>query len=375
VEAVSASQAFSRLSKGLNDLDCKIYNQDALAFLQGLESKSADLILTDPPYGTTQSSKPYSSLDKALSPEYQALLAFEFARVSDSVFLFAPHQELNVWSSLFQANNFENIRFGVWYKPSAGLNPYPYPSNALEWFIYASNRRSYGRLAPIYTCSPTATLKSREFPHPFRKPIPLLRRIIENHADLGAVVVDPFAGSGNTGVSALLEDCSCLINEKNSDLIDGIEWKIKHYELWQSSRIKEAKMARTKKVWSWSPEQVTALAALMKTHTEMSLNGRPGAAYTESQFIDRVKGRRASEGTEAIKGFYPRIPEEKIWQRCERIKNRVQKDYGVELMYPRKTNAEKLTDGLNGLFGTPTAPKADRRKTKRPVANDRRKKS
>lgn len=66
-------------------------------------------------------------------------------------------------------------------------------------------------------------------------------------------------------------------------------------------------MARTKKVWSWSPEQVTALAALMKTHTEMSLNGRPGAAYTESQFIDRVKGRRASEGTEAIKGFYPRI--------------------------------------------------------------------
>ena len=138
-------------------------------------------------------------------------------------------------------------------------------------------------------------------------------------------------------------------------------------------------MARAKKVWSWSPEQVTALAALMKEHTENKLNPTSihvsGYAHTEASFIDRVKGRRASEGVEAIKGFYPRIPEEKIWQRCERIKNRVQKDYGIELMYPRKTNAEKLTEGLNGLFGEPTVPKAERRKTKRPVANDRRKKS
>lgn len=43
---------------------------------------------------------------------------------------------------------------------------------------------------------------SRERVHPQQKPVPLLRWLIRSYSDAGDLVVDPYAGSGSTGVAA-----------------------------------------------------------------------------------------------------------------------------------------------------------------------------
>lgn len=40
-----------------------------------------------------------------------------------------------------------------------------------------------------------------ETEHPFEKPISLLKRLILNHTDKGDTILDPFMGSGTTGVA------------------------------------------------------------------------------------------------------------------------------------------------------------------------------
>ncbi|WNI28641.1 DNA methyltransferase [Streptomyces sp. ITFR-6] len=41
--------------------------------------------------------------------------------------------------------------------------------------------------------------------HPTEKPVPLMRQLVESSSTVGETVLDPFAGSGSTGVAAVLE--------------------------------------------------------------------------------------------------------------------------------------------------------------------------
>lgn len=57
----------SRYGTITNDLDPNqptMYHMDALAFLSGLDSESADLVLFDPPYSLSQAAQLYSSFGK-----------------------------------------------------------------------------------------------------------------------------------------------------------------------------------------------------------------------------------------------------------------------------------------------------------------------
>lgn len=41
--------------------------------------------------------------------------------------------------------------------------------------------------------------------HPCRKPVDILRRLVRTHSNPGALILDPFAGSGSTGEAAIAE--------------------------------------------------------------------------------------------------------------------------------------------------------------------------
>jgi len=56
--------------------------------------------------------------------------------------------------------------------------------------------------------------------HPNEKPVELVRRFIRAHVPRGSVVLDPFTGSGTTGVAAMLEGCRFI----------GIEMDKRHAE-------------------------------------------------------------------------------------------------------------------------------------------------
>lgn len=55
----------------------------------------------------------------------------------------------------------------------------------------------------LWTCTPPGEAEKEHGKHPTQKPVRLLERIIEASSEPGAVVLDPFNGSGTTGVAAL----------------------------------------------------------------------------------------------------------------------------------------------------------------------------
>ena len=55
--------------------------------------------------------------------------------------------------------------------------------------------------------------------HPTQKPLALLERIIRASAPAGAVVFDPFMGSGTTGVAALKEGCRFVGIDNNPEYV------------------------------------------------------------------------------------------------------------------------------------------------------------
>lgn len=65
--------------------------------------------------------------------------------------------------------------------------------------------------------------------HPTVKPIDLMRYLVRLVTPPGGVVLDPFAGSGSTGVAAMLEGFDSILIEREAEYVADIERKVAHY--------------------------------------------------------------------------------------------------------------------------------------------------
>ncbi len=66
-------------------------------------------------------------------------------------------------------------------------------------------------------------------PHPTVKPIALMAWLIRLTTPPGAVVFDPFTGSGSTGAAAVLEGCRFLGIERETEYVDVACARITHW--------------------------------------------------------------------------------------------------------------------------------------------------
>ena len=71
---------------------------------------------------------------------------------------------------------------------------------------------------------------SRKNSHPTVKPVSLMRWLIRMVTPPGGVVLDPFAGSGTTGVAAVHEGVDCILIEREDEYVDIIKARIAHAE-------------------------------------------------------------------------------------------------------------------------------------------------
>lgn len=56
--------------------------------------------------------------------------------------------------------------------------------------------------------------------HPAAKPVELMRYLIRQTSDPGDLILDPFFGSGTTGIAAALEGRRCIGIEKEAKYVD-----------------------------------------------------------------------------------------------------------------------------------------------------------
>lgn len=197
---------------------------DCLELIKQLPAKSVDIVVTDPPfgigietvskYGLGAYGRIYHEKDTSgwVLGLLDGLLA-ELNRVLKDdaiVFMFYGVQHYADVYALFLKHNFNcNEVPAIWVKDQAGQSQRPelWLGACYEPFFVARKGKKLFLRQGRGNVFSFPRLKPHEKAHPFEKPIELLREIISLSALPGDVVLDPFAGTGNSLLAAKAEKC------------------------------------------------------------------------------------------------------------------------------------------------------------------------
>lgn len=225
--------------------DFVLYNSDCVDILSSLPNNYVDMIFADPPYmlsngGFTCKNGRRTSVDKG---EWDKSLGFE----SDFLFHKSWMEECRrvlkpegtIWVSgtyhsiyqcgfLLQQLGFHILNDIAWFKPNAAPNlSCRFFTASHETLIWARKEKKakhtfkYDKMKngdfpediikkpntqmrsvwSVPTPRPSEKLFGK---HPAQKPLALLRRIIEASTGEGDIILDPFNGSGTTGLAAAM---------------------------------------------------------------------------------------------------------------------------------------------------------------------------
>ena len=224
--------------------DCTLYQGDCLEIMPTLEK--VDAVVTDPPYEVTQTSitartKPNSFINGWMEneypvnkrtmfevPEFKLWAAATFATANDNADAYFMSNDKNLADMInaLKDGGWKLHNLLVWQKPMGIPNRWYFKD--CEFIIYCWK----GIAKTIRNPSSMQIFKSahtRERTHPSEKPVKLLHHYIENSSDIGDSILDPFMGSGTTGVA-----CANLGRK-----FIGIELEPKYFDI-ACERIKKA---------------------------------------------------------------------------------------------------------------------------------------
>jgi DNA modification methylase len=156
----------------------EIYNADCLDVMRGIGE--VDLVLTDPPYPDYYTEE-YKYFDGILDPLKRfncRQLIFWSARVD----LPLNHTAIHIW------------------------NKNPSNRGAQYERIFERNGASHYKVFTYYMVNSTVAAKMTNdvfTDHPSQKPINLLKKLVLDYSNDFDLILDPFMGSGTTGVAAV----------------------------------------------------------------------------------------------------------------------------------------------------------------------------
>ena len=228
--------------------EVKLMLGDCLEVMRGIPDGSVDMVLTDPPYkvisggnGSTSAMHGNSANNGILNKNDGKI--FKHNDICISSYAGELFRVLKATSHCWMFCNEKNRRFfedemlkvgfkchGIfpWVKQNATPNRWGM-KNWEPVFLFRK-----GKARTLYTPSLkqalTETNPVGKKLHPTEKPVPLLKKYIEASSLVGEVILDPFMGSGSTGVA-----CRNL----NRDFI-GIELDESYYKI-AEERIREGK--------------------------------------------------------------------------------------------------------------------------------------
>lgn len=220
--------------------DIQLIHGDCIAVLNKLPENSVDMIFADPPYflsngGMSCRAGQMVSVNKADWDKSKGLTKdFEFTLQWLDACKRVLKDTGTIWIS-GTLHNIYQVGFGLqyleykilneisWFKPNAPPNLscryFAHSHETLLWarkhakkphkFNYAKMRQWDDKIAPkgkqmrsIWNIPLTPPSEKTHGKHPTQKPLELLKRIIISSTDKGALILDPFNGSGTTGVVA-----------------------------------------------------------------------------------------------------------------------------------------------------------------------------
>jgi site-specific DNA-methyltransferase (adenine-specific) len=250
--------------------DWSLVHGDCVDALESLRPHSIDVVFADPPYllsngGTTCQSGRRASVDKggwdasrgtASDHAFQQRWLRAVRRVlkpSGTIWVSGTQHVIFSIGFAMQELGYHLLNTVTWYKPNASPNLacrfFTHSTEILLWasptkarplahrFNYQAMKAANGGKqmrdlweiweAPaaggeqvvwsVPTPGPREKVHGR---HPTQKPIALLERVLAASAAEGHLVLDPFSGSGTTGVAALRAGCRFLGIERDRSFLD-----------------------------------------------------------------------------------------------------------------------------------------------------------
>lgn len=145
--------------------------------------------------------------------------AVEFARLAQRwTIVFSDAESTHRWRESLAAAGARYVRTGAWVKPDAMPQfSGDRPSVGFEpcTIVHAPGpmRWNGGGHAAVWTYNTVKGGQNDRPDHPCPKPLPLMRELVTLFTDPGDLILDPFAGSGTTGVAAQLEGRRAILIE------------------------------------------------------------------------------------------------------------------------------------------------------------------
>jgi site-specific DNA-methyltransferase (adenine-specific) len=209
-----------------------IHHGDALAILPTIAEDSVDLLLADPPYNsggrTSNERATQTARDKYVSGDAGHVLAdfagdnrdqrsytywlalilgqgLRVARPGASALVFCDWRQTAATSDALQAAGWTWRGIIPWRKPISRPQRDGFRREC-EYILWGSYGTLFRHDAPIYLPGLVegSQPRGRARQHITQKPVEVLRQLVQI-CPAGGTVLDPFAGSGSTGVAALAE--------------------------------------------------------------------------------------------------------------------------------------------------------------------------
>jgi site-specific DNA-methyltransferase (adenine-specific) len=213
----------------------RLYRGDALELLKRAKSEHFDLIFADPPYflsngGITCHAGKMVSVNKGVwdkAATFEEIHEFNKLWLGECRRLLKPNGAIWVTGT---AHNIHSVGFALqtlgfkilndiaWYKvnppPNLSCRYFTHATETILWarrdpksrhtFNYAEMKRENRdrQMQSLWHITPPAAREKRHGKHPTQKPEALLDRILRASTNPHDLVLDPFCGSGTTGVAA-----------------------------------------------------------------------------------------------------------------------------------------------------------------------------
>lgn len=237
--------------------DIKLFNQDCIAAMKNIEEKTVSLIVTDPPYNLGNFMKNRDTNLKKMRDNFFGSAGWddmefeEWSKSMDTFFgaaarvmkkggsmiVFMAIIKVETIIQLAEKHGFYYKTTGIWHK----TNPMPRNMNlhfvnsteAWVYFTYKTRTGTFNNDGALFhdfiETSVTPMSERRHGKHPTQKPEALMQHFVELLSNPDEWVLDPFMGSGTTGV----------VSKRTGRNFIGIELDKEYYDV-ASMRIQEA---------------------------------------------------------------------------------------------------------------------------------------
>ena len=211
----------------------KLFKGDSLKLLKEIDDNSIDLIFSDPPYflsndGMTCKSGKMVSVNKGEWDKIDTYTEIEIfneiwlkecqriLKDNGTIWVSGTHHNIYSVGNTMKKNNYKILNVITWEKPN------PPPNLSCRYFTHSTEQILWGsknqkskhlfnyplmkkmndgkQMKDVWKMTSPSKSEKKFGKHPTQKPEQLLERIILSSSNEGDLVLDPFQGSGTTGV-------------------------------------------------------------------------------------------------------------------------------------------------------------------------------